>query len=777
MIRKSLFTFILSITTLIAVAQIGSGQWKIHPYYVGEKVTNCVDVGDKVYYLVSGSLFCYDKTNQANSVVDVNGAINDMNIKQIYYNYEKDYLFIAYNNCNIDIIKGDGSVVNVSAIKDVVLPKTKVINDITFAEGWTYVATSFGYITIEDETFRVLEVRHFDVNIPSVAQVGEYKIMILGNKYYYCKASEQVEQARWHSQADNPVGNGRVYPINNNRFFLTTNSALYIVDFTANDDGTLSFEPSLAVNSAPASIQKCPSGFVASHFSGGYYFTFNSDGNDEAYHNGEGFYTSHENGNWWIMSSSGLVHQVNGAIAETITPNGISIKARAYWSTYDPYQQRVLLCRTAENRVLEIWDSSTTTEINSWDGTLWHNITPPGINPEFGGNFWISVSPNEPDTYYYSFRKIGGVAKVKNNNVVVQYDRENALVSERAVAIDFDSKGNLWMVQPYTEKTDISPDVLVITPNKQALNEISPSDVIVNDLGGVCKAQSHGFKRITFDIGAGDTKVFSAGNHNDPLIIWNNNDDLSLNQYKVFEDFLDQDNKKFTTYGWVYIKADKNGIIWIGTVNGLISFDPRDAFNPDFRINRVKLSINEGTSVNEILLEGTQVNCIDVDSQNRKWIATNTNGIYLVSADCSEIIRHFNMKNSPLPTDQIYSVCYNQSTNSLLVVTASGVLEYFCDITPSESDYSNVFAYPNPVQSSFTGYVTIKGLMNNSTVVITDAAGTKVATLKSTGGIAMWDACNTSGNPVKTGVYKVYAAQGTTPSTTGKPVAKIAVIK
>ena len=187
--------------------------------------------------------------------------------------------------------------------------------------------------------------------------------------------------------------------------------------------------------------------------------------------------------------------------------------------------------------------------------------------------------------------------------------------------------------------------------------------------------------------------------------------------------------------------------------------------------------MNEGTKVSEVLLEGIQVNCIDVDAQNRKWIGTNTNGVYLVSADGSEIIKHFDMTNSPLPSDQIFSVCYNQSTNSVLVVTGSGVLEYYCDMTSSASDYSNVYAYPNPVQSSFTGYVTIKGLMNNSTVVITNAAGTKVATLSSTGGIAMWDVCNSSGVPVDTGVYKVYAAQGSTPSTTGNPVAKIAVIK
>lgn len=775
MIRKCFFTLALSLATLIAGAQIGAGQWKIHPYYVVDNVTNCVDVGDKIYYLVSGSLFCYDKTSHDNSSLDVAGTINDVNIKQIYYNYDKDYLFIAYDNCNIDIIKGDGSVVNVSAIKDVVLPKAKVINDITFGDGLTYVATSFGYITIEDEDFRVLEVRYYDTSITSVAQVGEDKIMSLSSLFYYCKVNEQVEKSYWHKQAENPMGSGTIFPINNNRFFLTTKTAFYLVETTANDDGTLTFSSTLIANEVPGTIQKCPNGFVASHFANDtHYYTFDNNGSNATLHNGEGIYTSHENGNWWIMSGNGLAHKVNGVTTETINPNGISIKSRAYWTTYDPYQQRMLLSRTAENRILEGYDETTGTEIDYWDGTLWHKYPTPNYL-ENGGNFWIEVSPNEPDTYFFCYRRNAGVAKVQNGNVVSLYGPSNAPISDRAVAIKFDSKGNLWMAQPRNPNVDVA----AISAQNQLLSQVTSSHFVTNNLGHSCyTGKDGGFKRMTFDIGAGDTKVFSAGNYNNPLIIWDNNEDLSLKRYKVFESFFDQDNKYFTTYGWVYIKADNAGMIWIGTVSGVISFDPRQAFDPDFHINRIKVSVDEGTTVNEVLLEGIQVNCISVDSQNRKWIATNTNGIYLVSADGSEIIKHFDMTNSPLPSDQIYSVCCDRATNSVLIVTAKGVLEYYCDTTPSAPDYSNVFAYPNPVQSSFTGYITIKGLMDNSTVVITNSAGTKIATLTSQGGIAMWDGCNSSSaGPVGTGVYNVYAAQGATPNTTGKPVAKIAVIK
>ena len=785
--RKTFLSIALSIVTLIASAQVGSGQWKIHPYFVVDNIVNSIDAGTRVYYLSSGSLFYYDKVTQYSGPIDALGDINGNNVKQIYYSIDKGLLFIAYDDCNIDVIDQQGKVYNISAIKDVVLPKSKVINDITFGNGKAYIATSFGYIVIDQDTFRVTEVRNYSTDLASVAIVGGYKVISYSNKFFYSGADEQIEKITSHKQTSNSAEKGRIFPIDDNHFFLLSANNLYRVIMTEAGDGTLTFSPTQMQGEIPTTIQRYPSGFVASNYyyyaSGNYnvkykvfrdyYYTFDANGNSQVKHDGAGVYSSQENGNWWVISSEGLNHIVNGASNVVAEPDGITIKARAYWTTYDPYQQRVLLCRTSENFVLEEYDALTGTEVNSWDENKWRDITPFNPNGDFGGNYWIVVSPNEPNTYFFSYRKLGGVATVQNDTVVATYTVDNSPTIDRALALRFDSKGNLWM--PQTRSS--TADVVAITPQNQLQHNVNPSMFVTNSLGGACYLGDNGaFKRISFAIGAGDTKVFSAGNYNDPLIIWTNNDDLSLKQYKVFNSFNDQDNKLFTTYGWVNSTADNNGMIWMSTVRGVITFDPRNVFDSDFRITRPKVTKSEGASVNEFLLDGIQVNCISCDEQNRKWIATNTAGVYLVSADGTEIIKHFDSNNSVMPTDQVYSVCCNRSNNSVMIVTAKGVVEYYNDITPTAADYSNVYAYPNPVQSTFTGYVTIKGLMENSNVVITDAAGTQVTTLTSTGGVALWDVCNSSGVPVKTGVYKVYASQGT-PSTTGKPLTKITVIK
>ena len=104
------------------------------------------------------------------------------------------------------------------------------------------------------------------------------------------------------------------------------------------------------------------------------------------------------------------------------------------------------------------------------------------------------------------------------------------------------------------------------------------------------------------------------------------------------------------------------------------------------------------------------------------------------------------------------------------------MFEYFSDSTPAEPDYSNVYAYPNPVRPDFTGLVTIKGLMDNSLLKIVDAGGNVVKQLRSTGGMATWDCCGDNGNRVKTGVYYVMASQGDS-SSKQSSVTKLVIIK
>ena len=598
--------------------------------------------------------------------------------------------------------------------------------------------------------------------------------MSLGSKFYYCDANEQVETAQQHKQVANAKGDGLIMPINDNKFFLSCNATFQIVTIGHGTDSlgvdTLNFTLKQVVAAKPATVQPYPAGFVASFPAKNYYYTILPDASKTTKVTGNKIMTSQEEGNWWTLGADGLTHVVAGTATENTTPNGVSISANAYWSTYDRLQQRVLVCRTTDNTVLPTANSGAKTEINSYNGTAWSNITPANA-PNNQGNLWLAISPNEPNTYYYCCRLDSGVCKVQNNMVVAKYKATNSPYATRCAAIQFDSKGNLWVAQ---SRSANNIDAFAISPQNQLLTEVDSSMFVINDMGGAC--YSGGFKRITFGIGAGDTKVFSAGDWGASLVFWNNNDDLSLKQYKSFKSLTDQDNKSYTAYYWMCIRPDNDSILWLGSEMGVISLDPRQAFDEDFRVNRIKYTKNEGFDDSGVLLDGIHVTWIDADASNNKWISTNTSGVYFVSPDGSEIYKHFDTTNSPLPSDQVYSVSCNRATNSVVMVTPNGVVEYFPDVTPAEDDYSNVYAFPELVKPDFTGMVTIKGLMANSNVVITDIDGNVVKTMVSDGGIALWDVCHDNGVRVDTGIYKIYASQGDT-ATTGEPLTQIAVIK
>lgn len=786
MIKRILLALIAALP-IVAVAQ-QTGTWVLHPYYVGANATNCVDAGSKIYYLTKGSLYAYDKASESNEVLDQNSNLNGINIGQIYYNYDQQYLVVAYEDCNIDIIKpASGEVINIPALKDVVMSTAKTINDITFGNGKIYIATSFGYVALDGNTLGVEEVRNFQTNVTSVAVVGDKKILSCGAYLYYCNANEELETLNDYSKQTNPKNYpGRIYPINENKFFLSISTSannpaagtLQVVTMTQNDEAdgnvVVNFTLKQIASNMPFTVQHTPTGFVASFGSSNYYYTFDSNGDTPTRATGNELYTSQEEGNWWVVGANGLAHIVGGVKGDYFLPDGISITSNAYWSTYDPMQQRVLLCRTTDNQFISTY-SGVKTEVNSYDGTNWRNITPTGV-PNDNGNYWLVVSPNEPDTYFYSCRSTGGIVKVQGNQMVANYTQSNSPYYEMASPLRFDSQGNLWMAM--TRKTS-SIDAYAITPQNQLATQVDTSMFITNVMDGVCHASNTGHKRTSFDIGIDDIKVLTTGEWGDPLVFWENNADLSPKRYKKYDSFKFQDGSIMAKSDWNYlryIKADNDGMIWVGYYTGIFSLDPREAFNDDFKVNKIKVQVNEGAAADEVLLEGTQITCIDVDEMNNKWIGTNTSGVYFVSPDGSEIYKHFDSTNSPLPSDQIYSVCCNRATNSTLIVTPKGVVEYYPDLVPGAKNYDDVTATPSLIYPNFTGLISIDGLMSNSNVVITDSQGNTVATLQSIGSVATWDPCDETGNRIKTGIYKVYASQGET-TTTGDPLATIAIIK
>lgn len=239
----------------------------------------------------------------------------------------------------------------------------------------------------------------------------------------------------------------------------------------------------------------------------------------------------------------------------------------------------------------------------------------------------------------------------------------------------------------------------------------------------------------------------------------------------------DSDGKVFDPSYWICAIEDQRGHVWFGTTSGVVSVpNPATAMTTSFVVNRIKVPRNDGTNLADYLLESDKILCMAVDHSNRKWIGTENSGLYLVSEDGDEILAVYNTSNSPLPVNTITGLHVDTESNSVFVATMSGLYELSTTSGPAAEDYSEVYAYPNPVTPDYTGWITITGLMDSSMVKIVDADMHLVYQTTSEGGMAMWDGCNMNGSRVRSGVYYVLASSGSETSSKGAVATKILVV-
>ena len=71
---------------------------------------------------------------------------------------------------------------------------------------------------------------------------------------------------------------------------------------------------------------------------------------------------------------------------------------------------------------------------------------------------------------------------------------------------------------------------------------------------------------------------------------------------------------------------------------------------------------------------------------------------------------------------------------------------------------SRKYVFPNPVRENYNGVISVSGLINESSVKITDITGNLVFETTSVGGQATWDGYLSSGKKPKTGVYLVFVS-------------------
>ncbi len=362
-------------------------------------------------------------------------------------------------------------------------------------------------------------------------------------------------------------------------------------------------------------------------------------------------------------------------------------------------------------------------------------------------------------SHYYASSGGLGLFEFRDGKVVEQYNTGNSALRSaasdgspyfvRVDGLNYDSEGNLWMLN--CEQDSV---IKVLKKNGEWISILAK---------GLEKAPT--LEKAMFDSKGrfwACSRATSSG-HTSGLFCLEYGGKLasaSKDRQKMRSSASNQDGKHCTLENVYSIVEDKNGEIWFGTSSGLyVVSNPDEWMNNDFRITQVKVPRNDGTNLADYLLSGVGVTALAVDGGNRKWIGTESSGLYLVSPDGTEVLEQFTMENSPLLSNSIHSISVDPNSGEVYIGTMNGMISYSSGITEPESEMkeSKVKVYPNPVRPEHTQGVTITGLADGAEVKITTLGGQVVAGGYATGGSYIWDACGTNGERVATGVYLILA--------------------
>ena len=203
------------------------------------------------------------------------------------------------------------------------------------------------------------------------------------------------------------------------------------------------------------------------------------------------------------------------------------------------------------------------------------------------------------------------------------------------------------------------------------------------------------------------------------------------------------------------IAVDQEGLIWLGTDEGVaVFYTPEKAFsNENNDAQRIYVTQDGYT---QYLLETEAVTSIAVDGANRKWFGTERAGVFLMSADGTKLIYHFTTENSPLLSDLITAITIDDNTGEVFFGSDKGIVSFKGSATKGGETNSDVVAYPNPVESGYTGIIAVKGLVRDADVKITDIAGNLIYHTKAEGGQAIWNGLTMNGSRPGSGVYLIF---------------------
>ena len=752
---------------IILTVQAQVGTWKTYMAY--HQATIVVETPNLVFGVYDGSLLSYNPEDEEIRTYSNQNGLSDTDIRKMAYHPSAKALILVYSNANIDIFWGDHDVYNISSIKNNRQIQDKTVNNLEIIGDFAYISTAFGIVVVDVKRKEIKDTYTLGYAVRSVCQTGNFLYAATSDGVKKASiTSNLLDRENW-KPADTTSGNikdiTRLLFFMDQMVFLTWGPVYYITP-----TGELS-----SLNISDVRDIKIINDQLVVLTNAAIYFYSDLKNYIRIPLSAYSIDCRNSKNKYWLASGeAGLTGFTKMPDSSEFTVTVSEIKVNSPKRNLNAY-----MTFTA-NKLLVTGGGKGSDRLRT-PGTLmvfedgkWFNFDEKAIAEKTGLTEFdtcldfmsVAVDPADP-MHYYVGSWGEGLYEFKNNEFVNLYSYKNSSLQtaiaghDRYIRVDgliFDKNNNLYMVNGGVN------DGLSIFLNQKEWKNFNYPPLVQSDPDQILISGSNQ-KWFNFFRGRG------AG----IMVIDDNGTISDSSDDKVYYSgsFVDQngDNIKATVY--LTMAEDQNGAIWVGTDNGPIHFSSAEQVRNGM-CNRVIYTDEYNNGYR--LLEGIKITTIAVDGGNRKWLGSSSSGVFVVdqSKGTEAQIINFTADNSFLLSNTINSIAINNKTGEVFIGTDKGLCSYLSEAIEPRDDYSNVYAYPNPVYPAKNNQVIITGLMQKSTVKITDLAGNLIKEGISMGGQYVWNCTDRFDSIVKAGIYLVFAA---TPNGSQGVVTKIMVIK
>ena len=736
---------------LLAQDEFKMGNWRAHfPYHQVQFLAYDHPV---IWGASFSSLFSYNLEDyyieRYNKITD----LSDIGITAMRIHHKSKSLIIGYQNGNIDILV-DGRVTNVSAIKRAEIIGDKTIKNLKISGDTVFVVTSFGINLLDIKSHLILATYRFGTSQSSII-VND--VTVLGDSIFaatdrgiYCAPRQGLnllDFGNWKRLRNLPNA------FADYSFCEGWADTLWIgrqIPGYQNDEMILYRKG----NYRQFQFPQFGCDIRGIHSDNKYlYFVSNNDvrwfeaDGREGYR--EPFFGTELNGpsdlvtlNDWDYYVAdrmvGLLKMVKyQGMRDTIRPNG-----PAFYKSFH--------VNVAED---EVWISGGS------HGEPWSHY---GIY-RFKNNEWknynrrttdslesvanISISITNPWNPQHIIAGSYGYGMVEflNGEVVKTWNMSNSLLEPvsgygegyvRVTGLAYDNSKNLWISQWGANHP------IAVKKNNGEWQVFDLGGLIVKDYAS--KMVSTPWGDIWVILEGKGIAVFN------PEKLLNN----QPNAYKVFE-VIRSDGTIFRDLRSIVL--DKDETMWVGMKTGgvFVYYNPQRALHSNIVASQLIMEVDDEI---DYLLRSENIADIKVDGGNRKWIATQGGGVFLLNEGGNKQILNLTTENSPLISNNVFSIGINEKSGEVFFATDLGTISYVGSATEGNNDFSELVVYPSPVHKDYHGSVIIRGLVENTTIKITDLSGRLVYETYSNGGTGVWNVRDFDGNRVPSGVYLIFCA-------------------